>query len=242
MILALPFQLEFALSCRIDTLLFRAIIHYYQQFQTPKVCLMKKVIVLSALFLFATQPEVEAQGAAVSIKKSARKVAGKGPRVMTGQTGASGGVSGSSSAGYKAPPRIIPDRTRTPHQLIVSAITWVKSKNPLTDEHREKLATAMFAAGEASGAKVKPETITKVSYAVADAVNKVKLGYSGRKKLADALLNVMAAGAFTAEDTEIWVGAVRYAFAGTAASEKELDSIATSLNGLIAEQKQTVSK
>jgi len=202
---------------------------------------MKKALILSTLFLLSSQLDGWSQvGAAGAIKKSARGVAGRQAPAKTGQQG--GGTSASGIQAYRPTPTRIPDRTRTPIQQIESALSLIKIKRELTDEHREKLATGMFAAGEASGAKVKPETITKVSYAVADAVNKYKLGYSQRKQLAAALLNTMGAGGFDDSHTKFTIGQVSGAFSNTAATDKELDGITSALDSIIGEQRQTQAK
>lgn len=201
---------------------------------------MKKALVLSCLFLLSGQLDGWSQ-AGVALKKSARDVAGRQAPPKTGQPGTTGGSTGGAKT-YRLTPTRIPDRTRTPIQQIESALSLIKIKRELTDEHREKLATGMFAAGEAAGSKVKPETITEVSYAVADAVNKHKLGYSQRKQLAAALLNTMNARGFDASQSKFTIGQVRGAFANTDAAAEELDGITKALNSIISEQQKTLAK
>jgi hypothetical protein len=203
---------------------------------------MKKSIFLSALLFFSFQFDSSAQvDAAGALKSKARGVAGRPAPPKTGQPGVAGG-GGVGAGSYRPAPTRIPDRTKTPIRQIESAISYVKFKKPLTDVHREKLATGMVAAGEASGAKVKPESITKVAYEVANAVNRHKPGYSGQKRLAAALLAAMGAANFDADQIKFTVGEARHAFSETKATPAELESIAAGLKSLIGEQKQTVSK
>ncbi len=204
---------------------------------------MKKAIYLSALLFFSIQFDSSAQvGAAGALKGKARGVAGRSAPPKTGQPGVGGGGGGGGAGSYRSTPARIPDRTKTPIRQIESAISYVKFKKPLTDVHREKLAAGMVAAGEASGAKVKPESITLVAYEVANAVNKHKPGFSGQKRLAAALLAAMGAANLDAGQIKFTLGEVRHAFSESKAIPAELESIVAGLNSLIGEQKQTVSR
>ncbi|MGB0583007.1 MAG: hypothetical protein ACPGVU_25265 [Limisphaerales bacterium] len=201
---------------------------------------MKKALLLSVLFLLSSQLEGFSQAAA-AIKKSARGVAGQKAPPKTGQQSGGGG-STSATRTYRPTPTRIPNRTKTPIRQIQSALSFIKMKRELGDEHREKLAAGMVSAADASGAKVSPEAITKISYTVADAVNKYKLSYSKQKQLSEALLITMGAAGFSDSETKFYIGKVRDSFAGTDASAEELNQITKALSNIIAEQKKSSAK
>ena len=203
---------------------------------------MPKSLILVVGILLTLQLDGWSQvGAAGAIKNQARGVAGRNAPAKTGQPGA-GGSAGSSTQRYRPVPTRIPDRTKTPIRQIESAFSSIKYKQPLTDVHREKLAVAMVAAGAASGAKVKPETITKVAYDVANAVNAHKPGYSSLKRLAATLWASMGAAGFDADQTKFYLAEAKYSFADTKAPAKKIEAMLTGINQLMAEQKKTVSK
>lgn len=198
---------------------------------------MKKPLLLAIVLTFTLQFDAWSQaGAGNIVKQRARETAGRPAPPKTGQvTGQSG-----SSRPAATSTRRYSTRTKTPLKAIESAMSLIRIKRSLTDEHRNKLTTALNSA--TGDNKPNPDAVAGVGNAVANAVNKHKPSTKDRKTLAAALNQAMNAGAFDEKQSQAVIAQVKYSFSGTDASEQELKTIASGLTLVMSQQRRTTSK